>query len=164
MPEAIHDDYEVSSEGAVRHWEIPYASLEDATPTATNPALVLGTDGLQVGGTILTVDAGTSVAVIDFTCSMVYQHYVRTVSGYGGAVENAWTAISIGLPVYYDNSATMPAGVYLSLAALNNLGQANSLWGYVVPASDADMALYPKAAGAAGNTYSQAVMQRGAGA
>lgn len=164
MPEAIHDDYEVSSEGAVRHWEIPYASLEDATPTATNPALVLGTDGLQVGGTILTVDANTSVAVIDFTCSMVYKHYVRTVTTYAGAVENAWATVDIGDVVYYDNSATMPAGVYLSLSALNNLGQANSVWGYVVPADDADMALYPKAAGAAGNTWSQAVMQRGAGA
>jgi len=161
MPEIVHDDYEVSSEGAVRHWEIPYASLSDATPTPTNPAMVLGTAGLQLTGTILTIDANTSVAVIDFTSSMVYRHQLRTVSGYNvGVGENAWTAITIGLPVYYDNSASMPAGCYLSLCATNIAGAANPLFGWVVPANDTDV--FPKAAGAAGNTWAQAVMQHGA--
>jgi hypothetical protein len=160
MPEVIHDDYEVSSEGAVRHWEIPYASLSDATPTPTNPAMVNGTAGLQLTGTILTIDAVRSVAILDLTPSMVYQHEVRTVTTYAGAVETVWAAIAIGLPVYYDNSATMPAGCYLSLAAANNLGVANPLFGWVVPADETDT--FPKAAGAAGNTWDQAVTQHGA--
>lgn len=161
MTEQVWDDYEVSSEGAVRHWEIPYASLEDATPTATNPALVSITAGIGLTGTILTVDATNSVAVIDFTSSMVYKHNVRTVSTYGGGVETGWAAINIGTPIYYDGSATMPAGSYLSLAALDNTGAANTLFGWAVPEDDTDT--FPKAAGAAGNTHRQAVIQRGAG-
>lgn len=159
----INPDYEVSSEGAVRHWgKIPYASLENAVPTETQAAELVGTDGLQVCGTILTLDAARSLAVIDFTCSMVYRHNVRTVTTYNAAVESAWATIDIGDVVYYDNSATMPANTFLSLSALNNLGQANSVFGYVVPADENDT--FPKAAGAAGNTWEQAVMQRGAGA
>lgn len=73
MAEAIHNDYEVSSEGAVRHWEIPYARLTDTTPTPTNAAEVTSVlPGTQLTGTILSVDASRSIAVIDFTNSMVY--------------------------------------------------------------------------------------------
>lgn len=162
MTEVYSSDYEVSSEGGVRHWEIPYARLEDATPTISNPAEVLGTDGFQLTGTILVVDAVLSVATIDFTSSMVYHQPVRTATTYAQAVESAWATLDVGDPVYYDNSATMPVGVYLSLAAANNLGQANSLFGWIVPHSDADAALFPLAAGNAGNTWDVAVMQHGA--
>ena len=112
MTEQINSDYQVSSEGAVRHWWIPYARLEDATPTPTNPAAVLSvTDGTQLTGTILSVDAGDSIAIIDFTCSMVYRQDVRNVLTYDGGAENTFGAINIGDPVYYDRSATMPVGV-----------------------------------------------------
>src|SRR5512139_1521053 len=97
MTEAIHNNYECSSEGCVRHWEIPYARLTDATPTPSNPAEVTSVLlGTQLTGTILTVDAVNSVAVIDFTCSMVYQFTVRNVLTYGGGVEATWGPINIG--------------------------------------------------------------------
>jgi len=164
MVEQINYDYEVSSEGAVRHWEIPYARLEDATPTETNPACVLSLlPGTQLCGTVLTIDAAASMAVIDFTCSMVYWQEVRNVLTYSGAVENTWGAINIGDPLYYDRSATMPAGVYLSTSPLDNTGAANEVFGAVVPRHDTDAALYPKGAGTA-STEDCAVMQRGAGA
>jgi hypothetical protein len=163
MPEQINNDYEVSSEGAVRHWEIPYARLEDATPTPSNPAAVTSVlAGTQLTGTILTVDAARSVAVIDFTCSMVYWQEVRNVLTYNGGNEATWGAINIGDPVYYDSSATMPAGVYLSTSPLDNAAAANPLFGHVVPANDTDMALYAKG-GATASTQDCAVMQIGAG-
>lgn len=162
MPESIYDNYEVSSEGAVRHWEIPYASMDDTTPTPTQPAMVSGTAGLQLCGTVLSVDAVRSVAVVDFTPTMVYSHLVRTVSGYSGGVEYAWADINIGTPIYYDNSATMPAGCKLSLSAQNNAGATNPLYGWAVPANENDT--FPKAAGTSGNTHRVAVMQRGGGA
>jgi hypothetical protein len=163
MVEAIRHDYEVSSEGAVRHWEIPYARLEDATPTATLPAAVISVlPGTQLTGTILTVDAADSVAVIDFTCSMVYWQEVRNVLTYAQAAEATWGAINIGDPVYYDSSATMPVGVYLSTSPLDNTGAANPLFGHVVPADDADMALFAKG-GITASTQECAVMQIGAG-
>lgn len=162
MVEAINHDYEVSSEGAVRHWEIPYARLTDATPTPTNPAEVTSLlAGTQLTGTILTVDAGSSVAVIDFTAGMVYFHYIRNVRTYSASVEATWGAINIGDPVYYDNSATMPAGVYLSTSPLDNLGAANTLFGFVVP-KDVDTDTFPKG-GASASTERAAVMQFGAG-
>lgn len=157
MTETIRNDYEVSSEGAVRHWDIPYDDLEDATPTPTFPAaLTSRTDGTQLTGTILSIDAGDSMAVIDFTHSMVYEHYVRNVLTYADSAEATWGAIDIGDPVYYDRSATMPAGCFLSTSPLDNTGAANPLFGFRVPANDTDTA----AAGAAtASTQSVAIMQ-----
>lgn len=163
MTEQVNSDYEVSSEGAVRHWEIPFARLEDTTPTPTNPAKVTSTlVGHELTGTILTVDDDLDVAVIDFTCSMVYRFTVRNVLTYSAQAENTFGAINIGDAIYYDGSATMPAGTYLSTSPLDNLGTANPLFGYVVPSDEVDMALYPKG-GATASTQTCAVMQMGAG-
>ena len=165
MTEAVNAGYEGSSEGAVRHWEVPYARLEDTTPTPSNPAAVLavGSDENQVCGTILTIDAGDSVAIIDFTCSMVYRQTVRNVTTYFEAAESAWAAMDIGYEVYYDRSGTMPAGTYLSLAAADAAAAANPKFGHIVPLTEADRALYPKGGGTA-STQTAGVMQRGAGA
>lgn len=161
MTEAIHNDYEVSSEGAVRHWEIPYARLTDTTPTPTNAAEVTSVlPGTQLTGTILSVDASRSIAVIDFTNSMVYRHDVRNVLTYSAGAESTFGAINIGDPVYYDNSATMPAGVYLSTSPLDNTGAANTLFGFAV-ADDIASDTFPKG-GATASTQRVAVMQRGA--
>jgi len=163
MPESIKHDYEVSSEGAVRHWEIPYSRLEDTTPTETFPAAVLSrTDGTQLTGTVLTLDADEEVAVIDFTCSMVYYQYVRNVLTYSEGAEATWGAINIGDPVYYDRSGTMPAAAKLSTSPLDADGNANPLFGFVVPKDDADMALYPLG-GDTASTQECAIMQVGAG-
>jgi len=164
MTEEIRHNYEVSSEGAVRHWEIPYARLEDATPTPSLPAAVTSVlPGTQLTGTILTIDADDSVAVIDFTCSMVYWQEVRNVLTYDAEAEDTFGAINIGDCIYYDGSATMPAGVKLSTSPLDNLGVANPLFGFAVPKNDADMALFAKG-GATAATVEVAVMQVGAGA
>ena len=163
MTEAIRHDYEVSSEGAVRHWEIPYARLEDITPTPTLPARVTClTPGLEVCGTILSIDATRSVAVVDFTCSMVYFQEVRNVLTYAGA-EATWGPINIGDCIYYDDTAGMPAGVYLSTSPLDTGANANALFGWAVPRNDTDMALFPKGAALVASTQEVAVMQRGAG-
>lgn len=161
MAEAVHHDYEVSSEGAVRHWEIPYASLEDTTPTPTSAALVTPTlPGAGLTGTILTVDATDSIAVIDFTASMVYRHDVRNVLTYNAGNEATWGAIAIGANIYYDGSATMPAGVYLSTSPLDNTGAANTPFGWVV--DDGTGQTFP-VGGVVASTQRLAVMQRGAG-
>lgn len=164
MAEAIRSDYEVSPEGAVRHWEIPYARLADTTPHPTYPAAVTSrVVGTQLTGTVLTIDADDSVAVIDFTASMVYYHTVRNVLTYNGGAENTFGAINIGDVVYYDRSSTMPADTYLSTSPLDKDGAANPIFGYVVPRDDDDMALFAKG-GAVASTQSCAIMQRGAGA
>ena len=169
MTEVISADYEVSSEGCVRHWEVPYARLEDATPTVSNPACVVddvaapGT-GVQVCGTILSVDATNNIAVIDFTSGMVYRQSVRNVTTYAVGAESAWAAIQLGAPIYYDRSATMPVGCYLSLANADSAAINNPLFGYAVGWSDADMAAYPKGVAGVASTTDCAVMQRGAGA
>ena len=157
-------DYEVSSEGAVRHWEVPYARLENATPLASEAAaLISRVVGTQITGTVLVADVVTSIAVVDVTCSMVYRHWVRNVITYGGGAENGWAAINIGDPVFWDGSNTMPAAVYLSTSPLDRLGAANPLFGHVVPANVPDMATFPKGAAQAGSTHELAIMQIGAG-
>ena len=164
MTEVVRNEYEASSEGAVRHWEIPYARLTDATPTATLPCEVTSlTRSTQLTGTILEVDADDSVAVVDFTCGMVYYQEVRNVLTYNpGVAELTWGAINIGDEVYYDGSAGMPAGVYLSTSPLDTDGTANTRFGWIVSRNDTDMALYPKG-GVTASTQDCGVMQLGSG-
>ena len=98
-----------------------------------------------------------------FAAGNTYYFEVRNVLTYAAAVEATWGAINIGDAVYYDNSATMPAGTYLSTSPLDNLGVANTHFGHVVPCNEADMALYPKG-GATASTQDCGVCQKGAGA
>ena len=178
MTETVHSDYEVSSEGAVRHWEFNYARLHDVTPTPTNAASVTGLlAGAELCGTVLTIDATNSMAVLDVTAGMVYLHDVRNVLTYAAGpagAEATFGPINIGDPVYYDPSTTMIAlGIYLSTApADNNAGvgvNANTLFGWVVPSTDAtggfdtDSARFPLGAALVGSTHRVAIMQRGAG-
>lgn len=158
----IRNNYEASSEGAVRHWEVPQARLENNAPTPTQPAaLTSRTAGTQLTGTILGVDNDDDIALIDFTPSMVYRHFVRNVLTYSGAAENIFGAINAGDAVYYDGSGTMPADVFLSTSPLDASGNANPLFGFVVPADEDDT--FPKGTTSA-STQTCAVMQRGAGA
>ena len=129
---ALYDDYEVSSSSAVRHWEVPYARLEDTTPSAKAPAAVKSrTNGKQMVGTVLSLDAARSIAVIDFTNSMVFAQDVRNVLTYAAGVEATWGEIKIGDPIYYDRSQPA-ATVWLSTSPLDNTGSANPLYGFVV--------------------------------
>lgn len=157
-------DYECSSEGAIRHWEIPYARLEHVTPLETEAAAVLSLlPGTQLTGTVLTINAGLTTALIDFTNSMVYRHLVRNVRTYNIGAEATWGVLNIGDPVYYDRSATMIAlDLRLSTSPLDNAAGVNPLFGHVVAASIPDMANWPSlVAGAA--TVECPVCQIGAG-
>ena len=143
MTEEIRHNYECCTR---EPWnvQIPYARLTDTTPTVSLPAEVTSLlPGTALTGTIISIDASDSVAEVDIRASNVYYHEVRNVLTYGGAVEATWGVINIGDAVYYDNSATMPAGVYLSTSPLDNLGVANTLFGHVVPCNDADRSNYP---------------------
>lgn len=175
MTETVHNDYEVSSEGGVRHWEFPYGEFYDVTPTPTNAASIDGrVNGANITGTILAIDAVNSMAVMDVTAGMVYRHDVRNVLTYvggGGGAEATWGVINIGDPVYYDPSTTMVAlGIYLSTSPLRNDAgaTANTFFGWVVAApsttgTDTDAASFPLGGAGSGTTHRVAVMQRGAG-
>ena len=168
MPEEIRDNYQCSS-NELRTWEIPSARLIDATPTVSNPAAVNGRDyanGEALTGVIIslaTSDGGTAYVELDVAPGNVYNFPVRNVLTYAAAVEATWGAINIGDPVYYDDSATMPAGVYLSTSPLDNLGNANVKYGHVVGCTVADMDDYPKGAATA-STQDCGVNIIGAGA
>jgi len=169
---AVRTTYECSSEGAVRHWEIPWTRLSNSVaPTPTQPAYVVtpaAERALRHGatGTILTTDIlhPPSVAVVDFTRGAVYKHNLRNVLTYGGGpAEASWGAVNIGDPVYYDDTAaTMPADYFLSTSPLNGAGLLNMLFGFVVASDPADAAAFPKAGAAGVSLTNVAVMQRGA--
>lgn len=170
MTETVHSDYECSSEGSIRHWEVPYADLADVTPTPTCPGEITGrTAGIDVTGTILSIDAARSVAVLDVTCGMVYRLDVRNVLTYNGAAEFTWGPINIGDPIYYDASAAMLAlGLTLSTAPTNAGGGANTQFGWAVAGPlatgfDTDAASFPLGAALVGSSHRVCVMQRGAG-
>jgi len=160
MTEAIRSNYEVSSQGS-GHWDVSYARMTDVTPTPTQPAqLTCLLVGGNVCGTVLSIDANVSRAVVDVNSGMVYLQEVRDVLTYSGAVENTWGAINEGDIIYYDVSATMPAGVKLSTSPLDNTGAANARFGIAVYSG---RVTYPLG-GITGSTVEIPVMQRGAGA
>lgn len=157
-------DYEVSTNGAERKWPVPYARLEDTTPEVGHAALLLAdTEGLAIGGFVLSLDADRARAVIDFTPGKIYKASVRNVKTYAANVEATWNSLGIGDLVYYDDSSTMPAGVELSTSPLDSDGNANSLFGRVIGMDIVDEALYPKGGNTA-STQSVGVIVRGAGA
>jgi hypothetical protein len=167
---AIHNDYERSSEGAVRHWEFPYARLENVTPLPSEPFAVLSLlPGTQLTGVVLTIDAVNTIIVGDVTCSMVTLQNIRNVLTYAGNVEATWGPINIGDPIYYDRSATMPADCFLSTSPADNVAGANALFGFAVPGPlaanwDTDIASFPYGAALVASTQRLCVMQVGAGA
>lgn len=162
MTETVLDNYEHSS-GPVMTIAVPYARLTDATPTAGNPCEITGVlVGTQLTGTIMTVDAGDSIAIVNVAPGFIGNWEVRNVLTYGGGVEATWGAINYGDPIYYDKSATMPAGIYLSTSPLDNTGAANTLFGYIATKTSEAAALYPLG-GITASTQDCQVQQRGAG-
>ena len=162
MAEAILHDYEHSS-GPVFTIAVPYARLTDTTPTEGNPCeLTSLLAGAQLCGTIMTIDAGDSIAIVNVAPAFIGNWEVRNVLTYSGAAENTWGAINVGDLVYYDNSATMPAGVYLSTSPLDNLGTANTRFGVIATITSEAAALYPLG-GVTASTQDCQVMQHGAG-
>lgn len=160
MVEQVLQNYEHSS-GPVDTIAVPYARLTDATPTPGNPCEITGLlVGTQLTGTILSIDAGDSIAIVNVAPGFIGNWEVRNVLTYAGAVENTWGAIDYGDPIYYDKSATMPAGVYLSTSPLDNLGAANTLFGHVATITSEAAALYPKG-GIVASTQDCQVRQRG---
>lgn len=153
-------DYEVSSEsGRERHVRIPYANLEDATPTLHDPAQVDGIAGLELNGTIIMLDAVDSVVIMNVAEGATYWHNVRNVLTYSQGAEATFGALAIGSRVYYDVSATMPAGCYLSTSPLDNQGNANSPFGWIVLDQDETASDYTKGTALAGSTHVCAVLQ-----
>jgi len=153
--------YEQSSEaGRERMVRIPYARLLDATPTLHDPAAVTDaiiTDSLT--GTVISLDAVDSIAVLNVAYGAVFCHNVRNVTGYNAQQENAWRVIAIGDTVYYDPSATMPADTKLSLAPNSGVPAANTKFGTVVLMQDETAASFTKGAGNAGSTHVCAILQ-----
>jgi len=173
----ILNDYEVSSEAAVRHWEVPISRLDTVggnAASATNSVpgkacavLSVATlvTGIQATGTILSQDtSGTDRVVVDFTSGMVYKHLVRNVTDYVQGAESTWAAINIGDEVFYDRSNT---NARLTISRFDSGGTAatnsNPLFGFVVPWSNADADSYPKG-GLTASTQTCAIMQVAAGA
>ena len=162
MTEEVREEYEVSSEGAVRHWPVSYARMFDITPTPTQPAALTSlVFGKEVCGTVLSIDADVDRAIVDFTSSMVYLHSVRDVRTYAGNVENTWGAINEGDVIYYDRdaNATMPVGTKLSTSPLDSGGVVNPVFGWAIYSG---RVTYPLGSVAAA-TVDVAVMQSGSG-
>ena len=155
-------DYEQSSEsGRERHVEIPYARLVDATPTLHDPAAVTAlVAGTELTGTVITLDAVNSIALLNVALGAVYRHNVRNVLTYGGGpAEATWGPINIGDPVFYDPTSDLLNGIKLSTSPLNGAGAANPRFGTVVMMQDETASSFPKGTDAAGSTHVCAVMQ-----
>jgi len=163
MTEEILENYEHSS-GPVFTIAVPYARLTDATPTVGNPCQFTSLlPGTQLTGTIMTTDATDSVAIVNVAPCFIGNWEVRNVLTYNpGVAELTWGAINVGDLVYYDHSASMPAGVYLSTAPTGTDTVLNTRFGVIACITSEAAALYPKG-GITASTQNCQVMQLGAG-
>lgn len=157
-------DYEVSSEsGRERHIRVPYASLEDVTPTLHDPFQVANAPaGTALNGTVITLDATDSVIIGNVAWGATYWHNVRNVLTYtaGPVAEATWAAIAIGMRVYYDTEQDVLNGVKLSLSPLQSDGTtANDPYGWIVLDQDEDADSYAKGSSGSGSTHVCAVLQ-----
>jgi hypothetical protein len=144
---------------------VPHDRLEETSPAIHKPACVLGVDGKSMTGTILTVDDVSDTAEINIAQGAGYYHLVRNVLTYSGAAESTFSTLNFGTPLYYDPSATMPSGVYLSCSPLDSGGAANTLFGHVGWAQDevpdpyaGDRDPYPLGSAIAGVTHTDIVV------
>jgi len=163
MVEAINHNYQHSS-GPEFTICVPYARLTDTTPTESNPCQLTSLlAGTSLCGTVKTIDASDSVAIVNVAPGFIGNWEVRNVLTYNpGVAELTWGAINVGDLVYYDASASMPAGVYLSTSPLNTGATANTLFGVIATITSEAAALYPLG-GVTASTQDCQVMQRGAG-
>lgn len=157
-------EYEQSSEGGrERMVRIPYARLVDATPTKGDPCAVTSLlPGAELIGTVVSLDATNSIAIVNTADGAVFRHNVRNVLTYGGGpAEATWGPINIGDPVYYDDTATMPANTKLSTSPLDGAGNANPMFGVVVLLQDEDDdgSDFPRGTSLAGSTDAFAIRQ-----
>ena len=157
--------YQQSSEAnRERMIKIPWSRQADATPTVHDPVQVTGVlAGAQMTGTSITLDAVRETSMLNVDAGAVFRHNVRTVSGYdGGNAENAWTALNIGDPVYYDPTSDANNGVKLSVSPLQgDAATSNPRFGTILMLQSEDKDDFEKAAGASGNTHLCAVAQAG---
>ena len=162
MTEEILENYEHSS-GPVFTICVPYARLTDTTPTEGNPCeLTSLLPGTQLTGTIMTIDAADSVAIVNVAPCFIGNWAVRNVLTYAQSAESTFGAINVGDLVYYDHSASMPAGVYLSTGPTGADTVANTRFGVIATITSEAAALYPKG-GVTASTQNCQVMQIGAG-
>ena len=160
-------DYEQSSEsGRERHVRIPYARLEDVTPTVGDPACVLClVDGMEICGTVITINATTSEAIVNFAEGAVYRHNVRNVLTYNNdgppQTEAGWWAINIGDPVYYDDNQDDLNGIKLSTAPAHFDGTPNPRFGTIIMLQDEDAGDFEKGDDQAGLSDLYAVLACG---
>lgn len=166
MTEEVLGPYQcLDKDGA--HWDVPYARLEDITPTPSNPCAVRSREDTvpQLTGTILSIDADDSIATVDFSSGSIRWWEVRNVLTYSEQAEASWGELNIGDIVYYDRSIlVMPAGVYLSTAPNDSIdGDRNPMFGWIVMRDDADAATFAKGEDDVAGTYYCAVMQGGSG-
>ncbi len=157
--------YKQSSEAnRERMIKIPWSRQADATPTVHDPVQVTGLlPGAQMTGTSITLDAVRETSMLNVDLGATFRHNVRTVSGYdGGNAENAWTALNIGDPVYYDPTSDANNGIKLSVSPLQgDSSTANPRFGTIGMMQNEDEDDFAKAAGASGNTHLCAVIQAG---
>jgi len=138
-------NFQISGREGGRHWLVPVSRLVNLAidPTLTgedlaenhHPVAISSRTAAQSAvGTVLSQQSvdGTDFVVVDLTPNVVYRHNVRNVRTYDAGAENSWGVISVGDVIYFDNSATMPAGVFLSTSPLNNLGESNVVFGVVM--------------------------------
>lgn len=142
-----------------RHVRISLAVMLDTTPAEHDPVAVTPVKALNaVHGTIVSKD--TVYGIVDVSNGSVHRHNVRNVLTYDVyGDEDTFAQIVEGSPVYYDNSATMPANVMLSMSPLNDVGAVNALFGFVVLDADEVASIFPKCLSDAGYSIGCAVLQ-----
>jgi len=92
---------------------------------------------LNIVGVSVSYNDDADRCVMNVAPSFIAKAYVCNITGYAGAVANAWAAaLNFGDPVYIDDSAEVGLGCTLSRAGSNSAAATNPKAGYVWRAAD----------------------------
>lgn len=115
----------------------PHGSGKDALEDGLHPVLAIGgaSDTRRVDhkcGVLVTYESESGRAVVNVAQGAIVKAYIANITGYSGGDANAFaTSLTIGMPVYIDDSDDLPAGVTLSLCPTNDADASNPLAGYL---------------------------------
>ena len=91
----------------------------------------------NVVGVVITYNTATDQAVLNVAPGFIAKSEVCNISGYSGAVANAWAAALDNYePVWIDDSTEVGPGATLSRSAANSAGALNPMAGMVWPDQD----------------------------
>jgi hypothetical protein len=121
-------------------WPVGAAAGKDELADGLHPVVAVGPEAnrpANITGVVVSFNSAANLAQLNVAEKVIVKNYVANVLTYAGGNPSTFDqSMSIGEPVYVDDSTDLAAGVTLSRSPLNEGNQANPLAGYLMYCQD----------------------------